>query len=294
MCCDRICAGELRKTDRLPQVRSRAQAARIQPSKGWLSATMHRIDKKTAFVELSDHSGIQWGHGMTRWCLIVALVFAAPGCHRQVRSDELSARSVGIRSAPAAISSERLPDTGGAESKDRPDDNSQFVNSSSPEGSKETATSAPVPVPAALSDNEQSEPAAVAAPVARTPPPPLDLPAAAPSRRALEIVRNSVPTAARRDPTPVTTDPVNALIERGDAMLALHDIGSARLLYERAAKAGNSRAATGVGKTYDPNYLRMEGAVGLQPNRSEAITWYQKAAALGDTEAETRLRQLQN
>ena len=77
-------------------------------------------------------------------------------------------------------------------------------------------------------------------------------------------------------------------------MLALHDIGSARLLYERAAKAGNSRAATGVGKTYDPNYLHMEGAVGLQPNRSEAITWYQKAAALGDPEAQVLLRQLQN
>ena len=77
-------------------------------------------------------------------------------------------------------------------------------------------------------------------------------------------------------------------------MLALHDIGSARLLYERAAKAGNSRAATGVGKTDDPNYLRMEGAVGLQPNRSEAIAWYQKAAALGDSEEEGLLRQRQN
>ena len=77
-------------------------------------------------------------------------------------------------------------------------------------------------------------------------------------------------------------------------MLALNDIGSARLLYERAAKAGNSRAATGVGKTFDPNFLRREGAVGLQPNRSEAINWYQKAAALGDPEATVLLRQLQN
>ena len=77
-------------------------------------------------------------------------------------------------------------------------------------------------------------------------------------------------------------------------MLALNDIGAARLLYERAAKAGNPRAATGVGKTYDPNFLRMEGAVGLQPNRSQAMNWYRKAAALGDPEAAARLRQLQN
>jgi hypothetical protein len=259
-----------------------------------------RIDKKSACVELSDHSGIEWGNGMTRWCLIVALVFAAPGCQRQVLSDEQSARSVGISPAPAANLPEQLPDMGSAEFKDRPDDSPQSVNSSSPEGNsaqnvyKEAVTSAPVSLSEAPSGNEEPERAAVAAPVARTPPPPANFSATPPSRQILEMVRNNSPTVARRDPAPATTDPVNTLIERGDAMLALHDIGSARLLYERAAKAGNSRAATGVGKTYDPNYLRMEGAVGLQPNRSEAITWYQKAAALGDPEAAALLRQLQN
>ena len=275
--------------------------SRIERSSGWLRDDA-RIDKKSACVELSDHSAIQWGNGMTRWCLIVALVFAAPGCQRQVLSDEQWARSVGISPAPAASLPERspVPVMGGAEFKDRPDDNPQSVNSSSSEGNsannvrKETVISAPVPPPAAPSDNEKSEPAALAASVARTPPAPANLAAAAPSGRALEMVRNSSPPVARRDPAPATTDPVNTLIERGDAMLALHDIGSARLLYERAAKAGNSRAATGVGKTYDPNYLRMEGAVGLQPNRSEAATWYQKAAALGDPEAAVLLRQLQN
>jgi TPR repeat protein len=108
------------------------------------------------------------------------------------------------------------------------------------------------------------------------------------------MVRNIPPTAAPRVPAPSTADPVIILMQRGDAMLALNDIGAARLLYERAAKAGNSRAAIGVGKTYDPNFLRREGAVGLQPNRSAAINWYQKAAALGDPEATVLLRQLQN
>ena len=100
--------------------------------------------------------------------------------------------------------------------------------------------------------------------------------------------------AVLRAPAPSAADPVRSLIERGDAMLALHDIGSARLLYERAAKAGSSRAATEVGKTFDPNFLRREGAVGLQPNRSEAVSWLQRAAALGDPEAAVLLRQLQN
>ena len=153
---------------------------------------------------------------------------------------------------------------------------------------------APVPAPEAPSRNEKPEPATLAAPVARTTPSRPDVPAAPPSGPIREAVRNSSPTAVLRAPAPSAADPVSVLIERGDAMLALHDIGSARLLYERAAKAGNSRAATGVGKTFDPNFLRREGAVGLQPNRSEAINWYQKAAALGDPEAAVLLRQLQN
>ena len=240
---------------------------------------------------------------MTRWCLIVALVFAAPGCQRQVLSDEQWARSVGISPAPAPNLSEQLPVVGGAELKDRPDDNPQPVNSASPEESsapvsdnarKEAVTSPPVPVPEAPLRNEKPEQATLAAPVARTTPSRPDVPAAPPSGPIREAMRNSLPAAVPRAPAPSAADPVSVLIERGDAMLALKDIGSARLLYERAAKAGNSRAATGVGKTFDPNFLRMEGAVGLQPNRSEAINWYQKAAALGDPEAAVLLRRLQN
>jgi TPR repeat protein len=117
---------------------------------------------------------------------------------------------------------------------------------------------------------------------------------AAPATTPTVMAGVSTKAVAPRVPATAPTDPVAALIARGDVMLSLHDFSSARLLYERAAKAGNPRAATGVGKTYDPNFLRTEGAVGLQPNRSEAVTWYQKAAASGDPEAQTLLRQLQN
>jgi Sel1 repeat len=239
---------------------------------------------------------------MTRWCLIVALVVAAPSCQRQMLSDEQWARSVGISPAPAPNPPERLPVVGGAELKDRPDDNPQPVNIASPEeGSvpvsdsarKEAMTSPPAPAPEAPLRNETPEPPIAAAPVARATPSRPDVPAAPPSGPIREAVRNSSPATVLRAPAPSTADPVRVLIERGDAMLALHDIGSARLLYERAAQAGNSRAAAGVGKTFDPNFLRREGAVGLQPNRSEAINWYQKAAALGDPEAAVLLRQLQ-
>jgi hypothetical protein len=239
---------------------------------------------------------------MTRWCLIVALVFAAPGCHRQTISGAQSTRSVGI--GPAADPSPLQQSTaiGGVEFKHAPGDNPAYVDLASPEDGSvplsdgvrnEAVTSPPVQVPDANLENEHPASATVA-PAARTPPSPAKLPAPPPPGQMRETMRNGSQAVAPRVPPPSTADPVTTLIERGDAMLALNDLGVARLLYERAAKAGNSRAATGVGKTYDPNFLRMEGAVGLQPNRSEAINWYQKATALGDPEAAARLRQLQN
>jgi hypothetical protein len=210
---------------------------------------------------------------------------------------------VGISPASDQNSSGQLTAIGGAEFKDRPDASAALVDPSSPEVSlaplpdnvsSEAVTSAPVAAPDGTLENGKPERATVAARIVRTPPSPANLPATPLSGRIQEAVRNISPAVVLRAPAPSASDPVSVLIERGDAMLALHDIGAARLLYERAAKAGNSRAATGVGKTFDPNFLRTEGAVGLQPNRSEAINWYRKAAALGDPEAAVRLRQLQN
>ena len=240
---------------------------------------------------------------MTRWCLIVALVFAAPGCQRHALSDAQSTRSVGLSPASDSKPAGQLTIIGGAEFKDRPVDDPAPVDHSSPEVSStplpdnvrnEAAASALVPASDAALENDHPQPAVVAAPAAPTPPSPAKLPAPPSLGQMREMVRNNSPAAAPRVPAPATTDPVSLLINRGDAMLTLNDIGAARLLYERAAKAGNSRAATGVGKTYDPNFLRKEGAVGLEPNRSAAINWYQKAAALGDPEATVLLRQLQN
>jgi hypothetical protein len=82
------------------------------------------------------------------------------------------------------------------------------------------------------------------------------------------------------------------ILKRGDDMLAAGDISAARLLYERAADSGNARAATGVGKTYDPNFLRDIGARGLTPDANRAAEWYRRAAEAGDAEAAQRLERL--
>ncbi|MDR3533131.1 MAG: hypothetical protein P4L90_21545 [Rhodopila sp.] len=83
-----------------------------------------------------------------------------------------------------------------------------------------------------------------------------------------------------------------AFASRGDAMLVLQDITAARLFYEYAANAGSARAAAALAKTYDPVFLNQIGAVGTKPDPAMAANWYRKAAALGDREAEARLRTL--
>jgi hypothetical protein len=99
-----------------------------------------------------------------------------------------------------------------------------------------------------------------------------------------------VPAAAAA-PRFATSD-LTLLLSRGDAMLALGDISAARLLYQRAAALGSARAATAVGKTYDPVFLVSIQANGIAADRTAAATWYRKSAALGDPEGTDRLARL--
>jgi TPR repeat protein len=85
---------------------------------------------------------------------------------------------------------------------------------------------------------------------------------------------------------------IAALMHRGDEMLAVGDIATARLLYERVAASGSAPAATAVGGTYDPEVLVLLGVRGIQPDPAMAVTWYRRAADLGDAEATARLKRL--
>ena len=105
------------------------------------------------------------------------------------------------------------------------------------------------------------------------------VPAAAP---VPVTIRPSVPADSAKIPA---TDMVGKLIERGAAMMALGDVSAARLLYKRAADAGDARAAVELGRTYDPQYLAKTNLVGVQPDPTLASDWYRRALALGDTKA---------
>ncbi len=133
-----------------------------------------------------------------------------------------------------------------------------------------SATAATAPIPAPVS------PGTVGTETARGPVPP----------------SGAVPTPRRPSPPAMSAAMVSSLIRLGDAKLSTGDISAARLLFTRAADAGNARAATKMGQTYDPAYLAEIGATGIAPDPGAAKDWYTRAAALGDADAVSRLKQL--
>jgi predicted double-glycine peptidase len=131
------------------------------------------------------------------------------------------------------------------------------------------------------------------------------MPAAPPKASAVapaDPPRMAADEARRSDDKPSTPKPVasdklahavaQVLVAAGNAMLERGDILGSRLMFERAAAAGDRRAATEAGKTFDPLFLTQIRVSGPPASTTSAATWYLKAMALGDTEAGERLRRL--
>ena len=88
------------------------------------------------------------------------------------------------------------------------------------------------------------------------------------------------------------TAEIAALLARGDTLFAQRDISSARLFYERAADAGEGRAALRLGKTFDPVFLEFTHP-GVRADSAMAVSWYRRARELGEAEAEILLKRLE-
>ena len=128
------------------------------------------------------------------------------------------------------------------------------------------------PLPVASSEVPRDPPQAVAAPtLTPTTPAPLDPPSGARTLSSAELV---------------------ALLRRGNDLVSLGDLVGARLVFERAAQAGDSRAALALASTYDPLVLQQLGERGLAPDIAMARFWYEKAKELGSKEAPERLEVL--
>ena len=92
-------------------------------------------------------------------------------------------------------------------------------------------------------------------------------------------------------PLPLSPEIVALLLRRGAERLSLGDLSAARLLFERAAEAGNAMAARLLAQTYDASFVPRAEAT-TEIDREAAITWYRRSAVLGDLEAAQRLHQL--
>jgi TPR repeat protein len=135
------------------------------------------------------------------------------------------------------------------------------------------------------------EPPPPPAPVAAAAPPPEPAPPAPVAATAVAPAPQPAPPAA--SPPPADPQEIAGLVARADELLGTGDVVSARLFYQRAAELGSGPAATAVGQTYDPLFLEVARVRGVRGDTQVAAAWYRKAIALGDRQAEIRLRRLE-
>ncbi len=90
------------------------------------------------------------------------------------------------------------------------------------------------------------------------------------------------------------------LIGRGEKFIKAGDLASARLVLQRAAEAGDQRAALMLAGTFDPIVLEKIGIQGFAPDIIRgfapdialARTWYERAKEFGSREVVRRLQML--
>jgi hypothetical protein len=82
---------------------------------------------------------------------------------------------------------------------------------------------------------------------------------------------------------------IKLLMKQGEQFIAAGDVVTARIVFQRAAEAGNANAAMALGATYDPTVLAKLGVVGTSADVEKTRSWYQTAEKLGSPEARRRL-----
>jgi TPR repeat protein len=106
--------------------------------------------------------------------------------------------------------------------------------------------------------------------------------AAAMTQTSAAAARNSV------KPDPEKAAEIGWLVARADVLLGRGDIGSARVVLERAAETGNAQASFALAETYDPLVLRKWGAFGPLGDPAKARDLYARAQLGGINEAKQR------
>src|SRR5262249_33004439 len=87
---------------------------------------------------------------------------------------------------------------------------------------------------------------------------------------------------------------VEFLLKHGQQFMTVGDLAAARVVFRRAAEAGDAAAALAMGATYDPLVLNRIGALGVRADPDLARTWYERAKDFGSPEAPRRIDMLAN
>jgi hypothetical protein len=93
---------------------------------------------------------------------------------------------------------------------------------------------------------------------------------------------------------PVAREDASALVQQGKEFFDVGDLVAARILFRRAANAGDAAAAVAMGATYDPVVLAERGVRGVAADLDKARAWYERAKDMGSSEGPRRLEMLAN
>lgn len=150
---------------------------------------------------------------------------------------------------------------------------------------EQPVTASPAPPPSPVDQprepNSAQDRVETSAPTAAAVTPPSPTPPT-PSAAAPIAVPGPAPGNALSPPTPAA---VAALLRRGDEVLAMGDIATARRFYERTIPAGSALGARGIARTYDPALI---GRTNPAADPEAAAAWYKTAAELDSAEATAR------
>jgi hypothetical protein len=122
---------------------------------------------------------------------------------------------------------------------------------------------------------------------------------AAPSSKPGLAMPATTPDAETAAPPPtagsrLSAVDMEALLARGDTLLSVGDVVSARLFYERAVDAGGGLAAIRLGETFDPLFLDRVRLHGVRGDPGAALFWYRRARDLGASDAAMLLKAIED
>ncbi len=146
-----------------------------------------------------------------------------------------------------------------------------------------TSAAFPAPAEAPAIDGKKGVPDVNGVLVSKTPSDLTKAPSNAPFPAPAAAIPPAPPTSG------FSSAEVAELLDHGDTLLGNGDVASARLFYERAASAGDARAALRLGATFDAEFLGRLGLGKLQANPAEAQSWYSRAHDLGMLDAKRQL-----